>query len=55
MDSIKAKSVYYIGMKICDHYTVHIIDEGYETKEFVSEDNIEGFIQCLEHFGFVGK
>ena len=43
---------YYIGMMINDYYAVHIIEDGYEQKVMVQEDNLDGFIQCLEHFGF---
>lgn len=43
---------YYIGMSINDYYAVHIIEDGYETKEMVNEKDLDGFIQCLEHFGF---
>ena len=43
---------YFVGMKICDHYAVHIIENGYEEKVMVKEDDLNGFIQCLEHFGF---
>ena len=43
---------YFIGLKICDYYAVHIIDDGYEQKEMVHEEDLNGFIQCLEYFGF---
>lgn len=43
---------YYIGMSVCDHIAVHIIEDGYEQTVMVHEDNLDGFIQCLEHFGF---
>lgn len=43
---------YFIGLKICDYYAVHIIDDGYEQKEMVHEKDLNGFIQCLEYFGF---
>ena len=43
---------YFIGMKLCDHYAVHIIENGWETEEIVQENNLDGFIQCLEYFGF---
>ena len=43
---------YYIGMMINDYYAVHIIEDGYEQKIMVQEDNLDGLIQCLEHFGF---
>ena len=44
---------FFIGHKLCDHYAVHIIEDGYEHKVMVKEENLEGFIQCLEHFGYV--
>ena len=43
---------YFIGLKINNYYTVHIIENGYEEKVMVEENNIDGFIQCLEYFGF---
>lgn len=43
---------YYIGMRIDGYYSVHIIEDGYETKELVKEENLKGFIQCLQYFGF---
>ena len=48
----KTRRTFYIGMGICDHYAVHIIDGEYEEKELVSEENLKGFIQCLEFFGY---
>ena len=44
---------YYIGMGICDYISVHIIEDEYEETVMVQEDNLDGFIQCLEHFGFM--
>lgn len=29
------KHTFYVGMKICDYYAVHINDDGYEQKEMV--------------------
>ena len=43
---------YFIGLKIANYYTIHIIEKGYEEKVMVEENNVDGFIQCLEHFGF---
>jgi hypothetical protein len=43
---------YYIGNAINDYYAVYILEDGYETKEMVNEKDLDGFIQCLEHFGF---
>ncbi len=43
---------YYIGLKIDSYYAVHIIEDGYEQTEMVHEDNIDGFIQCLEFLGY---
>ena len=27
------EQTFYVGMKICDYYAVHINDDGYEQKE----------------------
>lgn len=43
---------YYIGNKICDYYAVYIIEDTYEEKVMVHENDLDGFIQCLKHFGF---
>ena len=43
---------YYIGIGICNYIAVHIIEDGYKQTVMVHEDNLYGFIQCLEHFGF---
>lgn len=43
---------YYIGLNICRYYIVHINDDGYEQKEWVPEDDINGFIQCLKALGY---
>ena len=45
------EQTFYIGMKICDYYTVHINDDGYEQKEMVQENEIDGFIHCLKVLG----
>lgn len=28
------EQTFYIGMKICDYYTIHINDDGYEKKKW---------------------
>ena len=43
---------YFIGLKINNYYSVHIIEDGYEQTEMVEENNIDGFIQCLEYLGY---
>lgn len=43
---------YYIGLGICDYYSIHIIEDGYEQTVMVKEDDLDGFVQCLDHFGF---
>lgn len=43
---------YYIGFKINNYYVVHIIENGFEDEVMVEENNIDGFIQCLEYLGF---
>lgn len=43
---------YFVGLKISGYYCIHIIEHGIDDRIMVHEDNIEGFIQCLEHFGF---
>ena len=43
---------FYIGMGVCDYIAVCIIEDGYEQTVMVHEDNLDGFIQCLEYFGF---
>jgi hypothetical protein len=43
---------YFIGIKVCDYYDVHIIEDGYEQKIMVREDDIEGFVKCLDFLGF---
>ena len=44
---------YYIGMSICDYIAVHIIEDEYERVVMVQENNLDGFIQCLECLGFI--
>ena len=43
---------YYIGLNICRFYIVHINDDGYEQKEMVQENEIDGFIHCLKVSGY---
>ena len=43
---------YYVGMMIDNYYAVYIIEGEHEQKVMVREDNLDGFIQCLEYFGF---
>ena len=44
---------YYIGHSINGYVAVCISEDGYEDTVFVKEENLDGFIQCLTHFGFV--
>lgn len=44
--------IFTIGHKINDYVAVHINEDGYEETVMVQENNLEGFMQCLEHFGF---
>ena len=43
---------YYIGLKIDNYYAVHINEDGYDQTVMVKEDDIDGFIQCLEFLGY---
>lgn len=43
---------FYVGMKICNYYAVHINDDGYEQKEMVQENEIDGFIHYLKFLGY---
>ena len=43
---------YYVGLKIDCLYFVHIIENGIEDKVIVHEDNIDGYLECLEYFEF---
>ena len=49
---VKYMRKYYIDHKINDYYVVYIIEDGYEQEVMVHEDNLDGFIQCLEYLGF---
>ena len=46
------EQTFYIVMKICNYYTIHINDDGYEKKEMVQENDIDGFVQCLKVLGY---
>ena len=39
-------------MKICDYYAVHINNDGYEQKELVPKNEIDGFVYCLKALGY---
>ena len=43
---------YYVGLKINNYYVVHIIENGFEDEVIVEENDIGGFIQCLEYLGY---
>lgn len=50
------EKTYYIGPRICDNiYAVYVVNNGYKTKEMVSEDNLDKFIQRLKFFWFSTK
>ena len=49
---VDMEQTFYVGMKICDYYAVHINDNEYEQKEWVPEDDINEFIQCLKALGY---
>lgn len=38
------EQTFYVGIKICDYYAIHINNDGYEQKEMVQENEIDGFI-----------
>lgn len=46
------EQTFYIEMKICNYYAVHINDDGYEQNEMVQENEIDGFIHCLKVLGY---
>lgn len=47
------EQTFYIGMKICDYYAVHINNnDGYEQKEMIKENEIDGFVHCLKVLGY---
>lgn len=49
---VDMEQTFYVGMKICDYYAVYINDNGYEQKEMVQENEIDGFIHCLKVLGY---
>ena len=49
---VNMEQTFYVGMKICDYYAVHINDDGYEQKEMVQENEIDGFVHCLKVLGY---
>jgi len=49
---VDMEQTFYIGMKICDYYAIYINDDGYERKEMVQENGIDGFVHCLKFLGY---
>ena len=49
---VDMEQTFYVGMKICDYYAIHINDDGYERKEMVQENEIDGFVHCLKFLGY---
>lgn len=49
---VDMEQTFYVGMKICNYYAVHINDDGYEQKEMVQENEIDGFVHCLKILGY---
>lgn len=49
---VDMEQTFYIGMKICDYYAIYINDDGYERKEMVQENEIDGFVHCLKVLGY---
>lgn len=49
---VDMEQTFYIEMKICNYYAVHINDDGYEQNEMVQENEIDGFIHCLKVLGY---
>ena len=47
------EQTFYVGIKICDYYAVYINDAGYEQKEMVQENEIDGFVHCLQVLGYI--
>ena len=43
---------YYISLKIDGYYAVHVNEDGYDQTKMVKEEDIAGFIQCLEFLGY---
>lgn len=50
--AVDMDKTFYVGMKICDYYAVHINDDGYEQKEMIQENEIDGFVHCLKVLGY---
>lgn len=46
------EQTFYVGMKICDYYAVYISDDEYERKVMVQENEISGFVHCLQVLGY---
>lgn len=49
---MEQERTFYVGINICDHYTVYIEDNGYQQKEMVHEDEIDGFVHYLKVLGY---
>lgn len=49
---VDMEQTFCVGMKICNYYAVHIHDDGYEQKEMVQENEIDGFVHCLKVLGY---
>lgn len=49
---VDMEQTFYVGMKICDYYAIHINDDGYERKEMVQENKIDGFVHCVKFLGY---
>lgn len=49
---VDMEQTFYIEMKICDYYAIYINDDGYERKEMVQENEIDGFVHCLKFLGY---
>ena len=47
---VDMEQTFYVGMKICDYYAIHINDDG--RKEMVQENKIDGFVHCLKFLGY---
>lgn len=50
---VDMEQTFYVGMKICDYYAVYINDAGYEQKEMVQKNEIDGFVHCLQVLGYI--
>lgn len=49
---VDMEQTFCVEIKICDYYAVHINDDGYEQKEMVQENEIDGFVHCLQVLGY---